>query len=683
MSFCGYLKQSTTVTLSIGPALDDDDAVTQKTGTLADTDFELSKNGGAKAAPNDTNDATHDDDGVHLKQINATDTGTLGLLTVYMYQADVLYIRQDYQVVTANWYDSMCSTDNLEVDVKAVSGDTTAADNLEAQYDTDGLLGDTFPATQAQVGNLTAGTAAINTTAEAADGGFVITVGGTESNDEDSTHALDGTVHSVEDDGSDDTDCYYIFDIGGNGVPVSVTWHGYAQAQGDTYGVYAYNWTGTPAWEQVGSIAGKSGTTVVTETFTLTTAHVGTGSDIGIVHFRFLSDDGVIFATDRIVCSYAVVAQSVGYAKGEIWVDTVSGTAGTTPYVHGVADKPCRTWANALSLSTQLGIKQFHIINGSTITLSDSSNSFSIHGEDWVLVLNGKSIEGASFSGANVTGTGVATTDRPHFHHCHMGAVTLGPSVFEACGIGEDDGLFSSGSGGQFFFHDCFSMVAGSGTPDFNFDGMGVATGVNNRAWTGGSAYTLDADCTVSHEVLAGGGQTFTTAGANVELRGICRSVTLVLSNAGTVEFVGITGPIAISGTATSTVNLYGVSASLADTSSGTTVTDGTITSSIDAIQAKTDNLPSGVAKNVQLANFNFFMVDSTDDISPKTGLTVTAQISKDGGAFAGCSNSVAEIGNGVYKITLTQAEMNADVITLKFTATGANQTTVTMVTDA
>lgn len=108
-----------------------------------------------------------------------------------------------------------------------------------------------------------------------------------------------------------------------------------------------------------------------------------------------------------------------------------------------------------------------------------------------------------------------------------------------------------------------------------------------------------------------------------------------------------------------------------------------TVDNVVDAIKAKTDNLPSGVAKGVALSNFPFFMVDSSDDISGKTELTVTAQVSKDGGAFANCTNSASEVGNGVYKINLTATEMNADTITLKFTATGANQTTISLVTDA
>jgi len=131
--FCGYLKQSTTVTISLGPALDDDDALTEKTGlTIEDTDIYLSKNGAAKANPNDTNDCTEDANGVYLKQLDATDTGTLGILTVYCHYTDVLYLRQDYMVVKANWYDTMCSTDYLQTDVKEVNGTAQTAGDVVA-----------------------------------------------------------------------------------------------------------------------------------------------------------------------------------------------------------------------------------------------------------------------------------------------------------------------------------------------------------------------------------------------------------------------------------------------------------------------------------------------------------------------------------------------------------------------
>jgi hypothetical protein len=87
------------------------------------------------------------------------------------------------------------------------------------------------------------------------------------------------------------------------------------------------------------------------------------------------------------------------------------------------------------------------------------------------------------------------------------------------------------------------------------------------------------------------------------------------------------------------------------------------------------------VKKNTALNNFMFLMVQSADHVTPATGLTVTAQRSIDGGLFAACSNSVGAVGDGVYKINLAASDLNGDVITLKFTATGADQRTITILT--
>ena len=69
----------------------------------------------------------------------------------------------------------------------------------------------------------------------------------------------------------------------------------------------------------------------------------------------------------------------------------------------------------------------------------------------------------------------------------------------------------------------------------------------------------------------------------------------------------------------------------------------------------------------------NFKMVDETTYI-PLAGLTVTTEISVDGGAFAATTNSAAEISDGWYYIELTAAETNYDEVVLKATATGAAQ---------
>ena len=86
------------------------------------------------------------------------------------------------------------------------------------------------------------------------------------------------------------------------------------------------------------------------------------------------------------------------------------------------------------------------------------------------------------------------------------------------------------------------------------------------------------------------------------------------------------------------------------------------------------------VKKNQALAAFEFLMTDSTNH-APKTGLTVTATRSLDGGAFGSATNAVAEVGVGVYKIDLAAADLNASTITLRFTATGADDQVIGLIT--
>ncbi|MEA3281798.1 MAG: hypothetical protein U9Q68_04435, partial [Euryarchaeota archaeon] len=100
-----------------------------------------------------------------------------------------------------------------------------------------------------------------------------------------------------------------------------------------------------------------------------------------------------------------------------------------------------------------------------------------------------------------------------------------------------------------------------------------------------------------------------------------------------------------------------------------------TIDTVVDAIKAKTDNLPSGIAKNVALPKFSIFMVETSDHVTGATGKTVTGTISKDGGSVVSLTNAITEVAGGLYVIAsgLTQAEMNADVIDLIFSATGCD----------
>lgn len=132
------LKYNTATTLKLGPFVDAEDAVTPETGlTIAQADIQISKNGGAFAQTSASSPVTtHDADGWYPIPLTATDTGTLGRVTVQVNMSGALPVWVHATVVPANVYDALVGgTDKLEVDAVEVSGDSAAADNLEADYD--------------------------------------------------------------------------------------------------------------------------------------------------------------------------------------------------------------------------------------------------------------------------------------------------------------------------------------------------------------------------------------------------------------------------------------------------------------------------------------------------------------------------------------------------------------------
>lgn len=92
--------------------------------------------------------------------------------------------------------------------------------------------------------------------------------------------------------------------------------------------------------------------------------------------------------------------------------------------------------------------------------------------------------------------------------------------------------------------------------------------------------------------------------------------------------------------------------------------------------------LQGGLRRNVALSKFTFLMTDSTNH-NPATGLTVSGSVRKDGGSSASLTDSVTELANGLYEVDLSATEMDAAVVTLRFTATGADDLAVTLLTDA
>jgi len=127
-----FLKQSTAVTVKIGPFIDDTDGKTAETTlTITQADVRLSKNGGDIAQKNESSDCTHDELGIYNCSLDATDTNTLGRLQLWVHKSGALPVWHEFMILPANVYDSLFGSDKLEVDLVQIGGATQSATDLK------------------------------------------------------------------------------------------------------------------------------------------------------------------------------------------------------------------------------------------------------------------------------------------------------------------------------------------------------------------------------------------------------------------------------------------------------------------------------------------------------------------------------------------------------------------------
>jgi len=133
-----WLKQSTSFTFRIGPFVDATDGVTAETAlSIAQADIQISKNGGAFAQTSASPTTTHDADGWYQCPLTATDTNTLGPLTVQIVMAGALPVWEHFMVVPANVYESMVAGSEW-LEVTGLRNDVTIIGTTITVRKTDG-----------------------------------------------------------------------------------------------------------------------------------------------------------------------------------------------------------------------------------------------------------------------------------------------------------------------------------------------------------------------------------------------------------------------------------------------------------------------------------------------------------------------------------------------------------------
>lgn len=499
----------------------------------------------------------------------------------------------------------------IDADATAISGDSVAADNLEAGYDETGLTGDNFPAKQSQVENISTVGAAIHVSAIPSPNGFTLTTG-SEVGDEDRTLALDGVKHELSD-AAGTLDAIYKFDIGGSAAPVSVTLTGNFNSNNDTFSIFGNTGTdGTPVWVQIGVITGVNSGANTVHTFNMFNNMIVT--DVaGEVQVRVQATglSSSSFDVDQVFVSKSDTSRSVGYANGAIWLNTLASNTSTESFVDGVADNPVSTIAAAKTLSTNLGLGDFHILNGSSVALSETSDNESYFGDNYDLDLGGQSCDGIHVVGASVTGTGTAATGEMHFDGSSF-LTTTSVQGFHAdfCRFA---GTVTFSLAGNQQIHNSYSGVAGSGAPTFAF--AAAALSAEFRNWAGSISFTgLTSDDTLTVGGTLGTVDLGSPASAvSVEIRGTYKAIINVGS--AVVNTDGAIKGVDVASTLANTVAIEVDTNELqADWANG-----GRLDLIQDAIKAVTDLHPnSGAFSDLAaiLAAQGTFVVDNATDLA-------------------------------------------------------------------
>jgi hypothetical protein len=249
----------------------------------------------------------------------------------------------------------------------------TAKANLILAFDGTGYSAPTAPAQQQQVANIAVTGAALNATAASR-----TLSTGSETNAYTDTFTDDGVDHTITAAGNA-IDIYYEFSLGSTGqAGTSVSWQGYVGGVVNAIKVYAYNWGGS-SWDQIGTIAGITGTTEGEAEYDLTSAHTGTGGNLGKVRVRF-ANTGLTLGTlntDRLLVGYTTVPT---YQSGDAYAQLTTATP-----IDGKTIPQALQIIGAVVAGTitdaQTGTEIFHGLDGSTVRVTvtvDSSGNRSI-----------------------------------------------------------------------------------------------------------------------------------------------------------------------------------------------------------------------------------------------------------------------------------------------------------------
>jgi hypothetical protein len=274
----------------------------------------------------------------------------------------------------------------------------------------------------------------------------------------------------------------------------SVTIRGYYNGNAArNVNVYAYNWISL-GWDQLSDSTTRMNHATANQLYTYTLLSSHQKAD-GTVRIGFMSTSTT--TSDRVYidqclvnvatagASAADIAEAVkqklivNFYEAGVWIDTISGVAGTTLGTNGTPTNPVNTYADALTIANNLGVKRFYLKPDSVITLNQSHANWRFIGKG-LIALGGQAIDDAIFEDSEQI-SGISTGDDATFINCQIRTSTIGEAYFNSCGF---DGTLTLLASKNYTMHQCYDANPSTATqPIINFAGT---NNVGLRAWTGG-----------------------------------------------------------------------------------------------------------------------------------------------------------------------------------------------------
>jgi hypothetical protein len=376
------------------------------------------------------------------------------------------------------------------------------------------------------------------------------------------------------------------------------------------------------------------------------------------VTVSFVSTDGHTYM-ERFPLETAGAGDLV-YADGAIWISSAFGTPGAVSYFNGTKHNPVSNMADAKTLSDNLKLYRYNLRPTISITLLQEHQSRVFLGNYGAYIsLNGQDVTDSKFLDAQIDGVGIGNVK---IIGCDVYACTI--AGFSEINRSSLSGVVTLADGSAYYILDgCFTLADDLSPPAIDFGIASGAKSVNIRHYSGA--------ITISNMGVNDPADTLFFEGNGH----------LIIDSSCTGGTIWIRGNVNLTG-ASAFITAGGVINQDARYELSRIVSDSTAFPGANIDTTISSRSTTGIKTNTALTNFEFVLFDETDHITPITGMTVTAQRSINGGAFGACANSVSELSNGVYIIDLDASDLNGKVITLRFTATGADPQLVTLVTE-